>query len=393
MSWVFIQPTDVWMFRDGRPFVAGEGHTVSTIFPPTPFTVQGALRSLILGHEPIDWPDFWGQTTDEAKAMGKRIGFPARKANGAEVPASLGAFTMQGPFLGRWLPDEKRAELLISRPLDSYYIDDDSKSWEALHPKKMMADWTDWPSGSPLLQPLRAAKPMQKAEETEHPLLLAQSGLPRYLDEEPFQLSQTATFVGESRLGIALNYDRRRPKERMIYSLDYKRPFISQFGSDPEPGLLVRLGDGVKLPQKEGILSIGGEARAARYWVLDDKQAPHIPRPRATHQLKILLLTPAWLSGGWQPKDGDWSRFLGQDVRLVAAAIGRSHYIGGWRVPNKGWHKPMRPFVPAGSVYFFEADNPIAPVTTLTESPEGALDFGKQGFGACVNGRWSWLEQ
>ena len=393
MSWVFIEPTDVWMFRDGRPFVAGEGHTVSTIFPPTPFTVQGALRSLILGHEPIDWPEFWGQTTPASQAMGKRIGYPAHTKNGVDVLAELGEFAMQGPFLGRWLPDEQRAELLVNRPLDSYYIDDNSQSWETLRPEKLETVWTDWPQGVPMLYPLRATKSVQKAEETEHPLLLNQSGLPLYLDEKPFQLSQRATFVGEHRLGIALNYDRRRPRDRMIYSLEYKRPFICQIGSDAEPGLLVKLGNGVQLPQQEGILSIGGEARAARYRVLDDEQAPQLPHIKATTRLKVLLLTPAWFSGGWQPKDGNWSKLFGQEVRLMAAAIGRSQYIGGWRVANKGWHKPMRPFVPAGSVYFFEANEPITPVATFTESPDDKLKFGKQGFGACISGHWSWLTQ
>ena len=33
MTWLFIEPTDVWFFRDGRPFPTGGGHTARGIFP------------------------------------------------------------------------------------------------------------------------------------------------------------------------------------------------------------------------------------------------------------------------------------------------------------------------------------------------------------------------
>ena len=205
-------------------------------------------------------------------------------------------------------------------------------------------------------------------------------------------MSYAGAFVPESRLGIAFDYGRRRPKERMIYSLDYRRPSVAQLGTDAEPGLLVKLSEGVKLPQKEGILALGGEARAAHYRLLDDAEAPNFPQSQPAKQLKILLLTPAWFSDGWQPKGGDWGRLLGNPagLRLVAAAVGRAQYLGGWNVATN-WHKPMRAFVPAGSVYFFAADEPMTPPTALTETPEEQLYFVEKGFGACVCGQWSWL--
>jgi CRISPR/Cas system CMR-associated protein Cmr3 (group 5 of RAMP superfamily) len=47
MTWLQIRPQDVWLFRDGKPFSGGEDHAATGIFPPTPFTVQGALRQII----------------------------------------------------------------------------------------------------------------------------------------------------------------------------------------------------------------------------------------------------------------------------------------------------------------------------------------------------------
>lgn len=48
MAWFFIEADDVLMFRDGRPFTAGESHVIQSLFPPSPLTLQGALRSYIL---------------------------------------------------------------------------------------------------------------------------------------------------------------------------------------------------------------------------------------------------------------------------------------------------------------------------------------------------------
>ncbi|MBL8152360.1 MAG: CRISPR-associated protein Cmr3, partial [Blastocatellia bacterium] len=38
---LFIEPSDVWLFRDARPFAAGEQSRATSLFPPTPRTIQG----------------------------------------------------------------------------------------------------------------------------------------------------------------------------------------------------------------------------------------------------------------------------------------------------------------------------------------------------------------
>ncbi|MBV9614034.1 MAG: hypothetical protein JO031_01100, partial [Ktedonobacteraceae bacterium] len=44
---IFIQPCEVLLFRTGHPFNAGENHYADTLFPPTPETLQGAIRATI----------------------------------------------------------------------------------------------------------------------------------------------------------------------------------------------------------------------------------------------------------------------------------------------------------------------------------------------------------
>lgn len=47
MIWLLIEPADVWLFRDGRPFSPAEGGFAQSRFPPLPATVAGALRTYI----------------------------------------------------------------------------------------------------------------------------------------------------------------------------------------------------------------------------------------------------------------------------------------------------------------------------------------------------------
>jgi CRISPR-associated protein Cmr3 len=100
--------------------------------------------------------------------------------------------------------------------------------------------------------------------------------------------------------------------------------------------------------------------------------------------VKIVLLTPAYFSDGWQPERGDWSEWV-NGGKLVSVAVGKPHLISGWDVANNQ-PKPLRHYVPAGSVFFFED----AEVTNkpFTETPRDSLDHGAMGFGAFAVGSW-----
>ncbi len=42
---LLIEPLDVLLFRDGRPFSAGMDHLAGSVFPPLPSTIAGFIRS------------------------------------------------------------------------------------------------------------------------------------------------------------------------------------------------------------------------------------------------------------------------------------------------------------------------------------------------------------
>ncbi|MGC8691067.1 MAG: type III-B CRISPR module-associated Cmr3 family protein [Caldisericum sp.] len=47
-KWIFIEPFDTVFFRDGKPFDAGNDFVSFSIFPPSPSTFYGALRTYII---------------------------------------------------------------------------------------------------------------------------------------------------------------------------------------------------------------------------------------------------------------------------------------------------------------------------------------------------------
>jgi CRISPR-associated protein Cmr3 len=196
----------------------------------------------------------------------------------------------------------------------------------------------------------------------------------------------------EHRFGIAIERARRTVRESYLYLAEFLRLKEGVvFWVDVEGLSETDLGG------EAGLLQLGGEARAAYYEVQqaapDLIPTPPNPLPR---RFKVVLLTPAWFSGGWQPRGGNWGQFFHDSVRLVSAIIPRYQPIGGAYVDDRrrggAFQKPMRRFVPAGSVYFFEHDGTASWAgRPFTETPSGEGNYGQIGFGACVIGQWNYV--
>jgi len=66
---VAIRPIDVWLFRDGKPFTAGEDHAAETLFPPSPFTLQGAIRTKVLADKGVNLAEFAKKMVNEIPTL------------------------------------------------------------------------------------------------------------------------------------------------------------------------------------------------------------------------------------------------------------------------------------------------------------------------------------
>jgi CRISPR-associated protein, Cmr3 family len=368
-----IQPHDVLLFRDGKPFSAGTDIRARSLFPPTPFTIQGTIRARILFSSGVSPADYVQGTTPAAQKLRNLIGSPQ---------GSYGQLRLKGPFLakqenGRWVR-------YFPLPADIVRL---GGSYRLLQPLK----------DSPWQSNLPANLQTPWIQTTEHPEeargWISEEELGRYLQgKAPTKVHEESEFVErEHRFGIAMERGRRTVRESYLYLAEFLRLKEGvAFWIDVEGLSETDLGG------KTGFLQLGGEARAAYYEVresgLGSLLSPPNPLP---DRFKVVLLTPAWFSGGWVPQDGDWGQFFNGSVQLISAIVPRYQAIGGAYVDEQrrrgAFQKPLRRFVPAGSVYFFEHDGTASWAgKPFTGTPLGEGNYGQIGFGICVIGEWNY---
>lgn len=378
MMWqIFIEPNDVLLFRDGRPFMAGEDHCARSFFPPTPFTMQGVIRSKVLFESGVSPHDYAHATTPGGQKLIEHIG---------GVGSGYGRLQLRGPFVAK-RDDSDKIIRYFPTPADIVRVGD---RYAVVSPLRDRPFCDNAPAD---VRPLWLC--------THEPLRevwgwLAEDEFKKYLaGQADFRVTpEGELLVREPRLGIALDYLRRSTQEGMIYSVEFLRlrdgvGFVLEVdGIDP-------------FNTEKGFLQVGGDARAATYKILRtqlSRMSPPNPLPK---QFKVILLTPAWFSAGWRPEGNNWGQFFnGADVRLVAAAIPRARSIGGAFVDDRqrshrgNFQKTMRRFVPAGSVFFFDCDGEVAANgKPFTETPHGEGDFGQIGFGDTAIGPWNYIER
>lgn len=369
---LIIRPHDVLLFRDGKPFSAGTDTRARSLFPPTPFTVQGAIRARVLFSSGVSPAAYSTSPSDPAvQALRQKIGFSSQ---------SYGQLQLSGPFLARqekggwvrYFPApadivQSNGRYHILRPLKSLNA-------ESNRPEKDLA-WT-WIRTTERVENVRG--------------WIDEAQLLNYIDgQPPARLVQEEEFVlHEPRFGIALQAGTRTAREGFLYMADFLR-------LKEDVAFWVEV-DGIQpsdLGGDRGFLQLGGEARTAWYEQSESRSLPSSPTP-LPERFKVVLLTPAWFSPGWYPSDS--SRFFTGSVRLVAAVIPRYQSLGGAYVDDQhrrsAFQKPMRRFVPAGSVFYFEHDGNVAyNGKPLTETPSGEGDFGQIGFGYVVIGKWDYV--
>jgi CRISPR-associated protein Cmr3 len=365
---IFIEPSDVWLFRDGHPFAPNERGRAVSLFPPTPQTMQGVIRSARLAHsqEPFDYRNW-------SDALKSEIG----------QPDNFGALSLRGPLVAK--RQGSSVQRLFPLPLDVTKLQD---GWHILAPSLASDFKTNWQPAT--LQPLL---PPDGREPTKFDM--------GWLDEIEFltylrggsltDTSMTKTdslYRHEARFGVQIDSRPKRPPEGMLYQIEFIR-------LEDGVGLFIEVG-GVSLPDA-GLLQMGGEARTGRY---EKVMAPlGLPREGRTLpvvenrlHLKLYFATPAIFNNGWLP---EWldpkslrGRCNGLEVKLISAAVGRSQRIGGRDISQRDRQRPVRQAVPAGSVYFFETEATADDVFQTFDGQCVSDADAQIGFGLCFVGGW-----
>jgi len=327
-----IKPFDTLYFRTGRPFTMGSETWADVMFPPSPSTFYGSIRSFLI---------FQRGGLKEFKEKGyEDIGGIIEKDNGEKI-VKKGTLRISGSFL------YYKGELLFPSPLDLVEKD------EELIPLPLINKPKIFNSNYPLKKVL-IYKPKGKAEEPSG--WLTSINFEDYLNNKRKEfdyLKNQDLYLQEPKIGIAREHETLTSKEGHLYRIPMIR--LSE-----DTSFMIEI-DGLseKLPEN-GIFQLGGEKRAVRYETLKEdilSALKNLEFKFENNIFKIYLATPAIFKNGWFPKWIDKKTYEGTcnglKLKLIACAIGRPLFIGGWDMANNS-PKAMQKAVPSGSVYYFE---------------------------------------
>jgi len=311
MIWYEFQPADTLFFKSAAPLVKGENHSALTQFPPAPETISGAVRTAILKKNNLSPVEYKAGKGDK------------------ELIAVIGEASTPAPFyvIGPLL--KKGNDLFIPAPY-SWFTDDEKSSENKLknnmekdkEKKKLYKVYKVKTIKSELLQTSSGELSWTTGQSSElSPLGGRWIKLSDLNNEQPEVLNTTDFYQPEIRTGIELEEKNRRVKEHHLYSLTHirlKAEVSLVFGIDRQLPL-----------NDKGILSLGGEKRFGLYHKTNIVNIP------AGRDELFMILGPV----------------LTDDLaRKSMVAVGKIMYRGGWDLA-KGFHKPMKGYYPAGSVF------------------------------------------
>lgn len=369
--WLIIEPSDVILFRESKPFTAGESIWARSDFPPSPLPFLGALRSKVLAEKLSEKKSSWGEYHTAVKTGSKGHENAAAKLNDIidllGGPSDYGQLQMKGPFLcqksqTKEQKENSKAEYNPFFPLPHDLLVKDS-AVEFLHPQEF--PWPCYHSGSDLLLMMKTSKEGKKPKEA---LLLDAPGLYNYLlgNRTIIVVKQKQVWESEIRVGIQLGAA-RRPETGKYYAVEFTR--LKDEPSKPVTFLVeFTPPEGAGFPET-GLLALGGESRSASYkTIAENELVEEFKKIRANAELKtalegqnrfkLYLAAPAIFDNGWFPDflDKDYTGKIGSlKVKLKAAAVGKGVPVGGWDLARKR-PKTMFRAAPAGSVYYFEKE-------------------------------------
>jgi CRISPR-associated protein Cmr3 len=332
-----VTPNDTLFFRGGEPMGIGESHFQTSVFPPSPETFVGAVRTTVIAHNCDS--DFHGYAsgryadTDWVREIGMR-----------DLPDT---FRFTGPFL-------KEGNRVFLPPPANLFRNLDGTKLSVASPKQFPE--VTYSSAVPEIMWLKTDgkghgkdwKPMEEWISLE--------GMAKYLQGSMYRL-KTADFIvlsgmfrNEERIGIAINGEGlRTARKGHLYCTAHKRFF--------EGNGMVFLLDGVPSFPDATLIRLGGENRTAWCERIDDMKLPSV-EGTVDFLVTVMPVRTARRGAGvpvTEFLDEDLNVILPGGVRskLLSYAVGKPVLFGGWDMAEKK-AKEMIQYVPAGSVFYFE---------------------------------------
>ncbi len=305
--WYNFTPQDTLYFRGAEPANMGESHSATMIFPPPAHTISGALRTAVLAQHDIDYKKYNAGTlppeqNDIVESIGK---------SGEASP-----FDIIGPFF------QQEAKIWVPCP-NIWFVEKKVKQNKTI---KNMKISISHPVGDVSLIKTAAGDKLRWVKGQEMETLggcwvcLEELCSP---DEEKTILENEDFFISENHTGIALDVQnsRRTARDGHLYSFVHTRL---------REGVSLVFGMSQKLPITDtGVLKLGAEQRFGEYRLFSGRE---LPQGKSGLFMTLSIL----------PAD--------HHANKACISAGRPLYYGGWDL-HRGFHKPMKGYFPAGSVF------------------------------------------
>jgi CRISPR-associated protein Cmr3 len=294
MTWRFTA-FDSLFFRESRPFDSIGSSELGSVFPPSPTTMAGAIRSVIGEHKKVVWQNFPQDYLELQAQIGDS--------------GSLGAMRLKGIFLSRKNSENDAWERLY--PVPAYLVATKEKAEiKALH-FLQVGEPVKCDLGEQVCFPVAPRYKQGKNIEGIKPqegYWLTQTGLTQVLNGQLPSIHElipaSTLFTREARLGIARNNPTRTVETGLLYQTQHVRPKPSLCIEVDVEGLEASL-----YPQK-GIVRLGGEGRGAAFEVIPFEAGNNLPKSKLPEAgaigIKLLLLSAVHVpqSGGYSPLPG-----------------------------------------------------------------------------------------
>ncbi len=373
---------DTLFFGAGKPMNAGESSWIDSQFPPNGFTLQGTVRTAILFHNNADIQAFL-------------VGNPCLE-NGDSLSAeigdatSLGRLDLIGPFF------QLNDKLLLPVPLD--LITNTQRESTLLKPAEQPVHC----DLGKIRLPVSSVSGGYKINESAY---LSLPDMAKLLKGESAGIEIIPQFSGEHnakaladkepKIGLARDNSTRNNLESMLFA-------IAPVRMRPNVGLQLQV-KGIHanhIPNQTFLQKLGGEGKLANIQISQQHLAMPAPQLANTGQkirFKLVLIQPALMPvAGWLPEGfvqiskqeyHCWNGVIDDcQFDIISACIGKPIKIGGWDL-QKHQSKPHQAYIPAGSVYFCEADAVDQDKVEKLHNTKLGLNT-QYGFGHVLVGLW-----
>jgi len=360
MRRLLIEPLDVLMFRSERPFIARES-SVAKLGVITPLTFEGAIKSKVFlkfcEKKKYSPSDFQRKKNEDEKIFKERIKGKMEKDEelkkvleviGHPAVNTKSFIQVLGVFFSR---KEEKKEWF---PIPNDIVRKDNKNGEILKLIPVLKEEVKIPK----TESYTCFSTYSKIKEKKG--LISFNALVKYLLGDKPDKSQIIEnpYGTESRTGIRLERETKTTVERHLYTAEFLRLkdwkenwcFIIWYEAD---GIEKYLKD-------EEVIRLGGEGRGAICRRIDEinmneklKEQELIEEINKRKKFKLYLASPSYFGNYRPPEDKLKEKLEVNDIKLKAALPGKPIYVGGYDFAmNK--EKPLRRWVNAGAVYYYE---------------------------------------